>query len=161
MPQHSQPRFSAASTVARITAFSPGASPPPVLIAMLRMLAWVTPREATRSAVELLHAAPAALHHRHRTLQVDLAVVPEQVAGNADARHRAPRGAAREQPGAGLAVRALEVVDERAARPRDVALDRAGLERGEVVRGHDEARERAGEERRRYVGERARHARVR
>src|SRR5438874_269176 len=35
MPTHSQPRWIAASTAPRITAFNPGASPPPVEIAIL------------------------------------------------------------------------------------------------------------------------------
>src|SRR6516164_7004523 len=115
MPQHSQPRFSAARTVARMTAFRPGASPPPVEMAILRMgssfigggriagashARMCTARARTdeprltgearvgcpsgwRSAIELLHAPPRALLRRHRALQVDLAVMPEQVAGDA------------------------------------------------------------------------------
>src|SRR5512142_2687810 len=38
MPMHSQPLFMAETTTARMTAFSPGASPPPVLMAMRRIL---------------------------------------------------------------------------------------------------------------------------
>jgi hypothetical protein len=38
MPTHSHPRPTAACTTARITALSPGASPPPVLIATLRIV---------------------------------------------------------------------------------------------------------------------------
>src|SRR5262245_28459338 len=37
MPTHSQPWFSAVITTPRITAFNPGASPPPVVMAILRI----------------------------------------------------------------------------------------------------------------------------
>src|SRR6516162_4666590 len=143
-----------------MTAFSPGASPPPVLIAILRMGVSLTMRgriaAAPRArmfaapvarkaaspavvrrgpglacgvrglAVHLLHAAPRALLRRHRALQVDLAVVPEQVAGDAHAGRRAPGRAAGEQTRAGAAVPVAEIVEERAAGPLDVALDVAG-----------------------------------
>src|SRR5262245_12626361 len=84
-------------------------------------------------AVQPLHLAPRALRRGHGALQVDLAVVAEQVAGDAHAGRRVPCRPAGEQAGAD-AVRAVEEADERAVRPLDVALDAAGLERGEVVR---------------------------
>src|SRR5262249_15208495 len=92
-------------------------------------------------SVQLFQHAPGALPRWHRALQVDLAVVTEQVARNADAGRRIPGRAAGEQPGADRSVRRAELVDQRAAGPVDIAFDTARLERGEVVGRDDEARE--------------------
>src|SRR6059036_3254567 len=79
MPTHSQPRWIAASTAPRITAFSPGASPPPVEIAILNAPA--APSAESGAALPRVQRAARGLDQLDVRVRVGLADFGRQTGG--------------------------------------------------------------------------------